>query len=184
MSLRRTIAAGLALAAAASAPAGAFETPGSRNFIPPGYVPNFFSNEGAPFLGYAAPRPPAAIAAPLPSVAAPVAPPAAIVAAPRPPAPVFVAPPVAAAGPPRRTVVVIARNSYRIIGNAAPSRGPTRTAARAGRVAATVHAATRRPSHAPAAHAFVLRGSAARPAAVHGRPAGSHPKRPGRMAAR
>ena len=47
------VALGVALALAASgAPAGAVEAPpGSKNFTPPGFVPNYFSNESGPFQG-------------------------------------------------------------------------------------------------------------------------------------
>src|SRR5689334_3999473 len=38
--------------AAAGVPAGAVEPPpGTKNFSPPGYVPNYFSNESGPFQG-------------------------------------------------------------------------------------------------------------------------------------
>jgi len=81
------IAACLAIAAAVVAPmavqsAGAAEAPpGSKNFTSPGGVPNYFSNEAAPFVGSPNPRP--APAQPAPVIAAP-----AVVA----PAPVRAAP--------------------------------------------------------------------------------------------
>jgi len=50
---QRLLAFGLVLAIAlATGPAPAVETPpGSKNFTPPGYVPNYFSNESGPFQG-------------------------------------------------------------------------------------------------------------------------------------
>jgi hypothetical protein len=58
MSLSRRLRAlalvlGVAFAAAvAGGPADAVEAPpGSKNFSPPGYVPNYFSNESGPFQG-------------------------------------------------------------------------------------------------------------------------------------
>jgi hypothetical protein len=49
----KALALSLALAVAmAGAPANAVEAPpGSKNFSPPGYVPNYFSNESGPFQG-------------------------------------------------------------------------------------------------------------------------------------
>jgi len=64
MNLRHpAIAAWLAIAAvailpAAITPAGAVDAPpGSKNFNSPGGVPNYFSNEAAPFVGSPNPRP-------------------------------------------------------------------------------------------------------------------------------
>ncbi len=55
---RKALALGVALAiAAAGAPANAVDAPtGSKNFTPPGYVPNYFSNESGPFRGGAQAR--------------------------------------------------------------------------------------------------------------------------------
>jgi len=60
MSLRHLmLAAGVALAAVvAGAPVhAAAAPPGSKNFTPPGYVPNYFSGEGPSFQGNATARP-------------------------------------------------------------------------------------------------------------------------------
>lgn len=60
MSLRHLmLAAGVALAAAvAGAPVDAVAAPaGSKNFTPPGYVPNYFSGEAPSFQGNPATRP-------------------------------------------------------------------------------------------------------------------------------
>jgi hypothetical protein len=60
MSLRHLmLAAGVALAAAvAGAPVDAVAAPpGSKNFTPPGYVPNYFSGEAPSFQGNAATQP-------------------------------------------------------------------------------------------------------------------------------
>jgi len=56
---RLVLAIGTALAVAvAAAPSGAIETPaGSKNFTAPGYVPNYFSSESAPFQGGTGARP-------------------------------------------------------------------------------------------------------------------------------
>jgi hypothetical protein len=89
MSLRfPAIAACLAIAAAigpmAAPPAGAAEAPpGSKNFNSPGGVPNYFSNEAAPFVGSPNPRP--APVQPAPVIATPaVVAPAPVQAAPAP----------------------------------------------------------------------------------------------------
>jgi len=70
---RLALALGAALAiAVAGAPADAVETPsGSKNFSPPGYVPNYFSNESGPFQGGAHARSAQPDTAPI--AAAPVA---------------------------------------------------------------------------------------------------------------
>jgi len=55
-SLKLALAIALA-AAVAGGPAAAVEAPpGSKNFSPPGYVPNYFSNESGPFQGGATAR--------------------------------------------------------------------------------------------------------------------------------
>jgi hypothetical protein len=74
MSLRALrLALAVALAAAvAGEPAAAVEAPpGSKNFSPPGYVPNYFSNESGPFQGGATVRDARPDTAPI--VAAPAA---------------------------------------------------------------------------------------------------------------
>jgi len=70
---RLALALGAALAiAVAGAPADAVEAPpGSKNFSPPGYVPNYFSNESGPFQGGAHARSAQPDTAPI--VAAPAA---------------------------------------------------------------------------------------------------------------
>jgi hypothetical protein len=60
----------LAIAASTISPAGAAEAPpGSKNFSSPGSVPDYFSNEAAPFV--ASPNPHPAPAEPAPATAAP-----------------------------------------------------------------------------------------------------------------
>lgn len=55
---RRMLVVCLMLAVAAAGTSYAIEPPpGSRNFTAPGFVPNYFSNEAAPFHGGAAARP-------------------------------------------------------------------------------------------------------------------------------
>jgi hypothetical protein len=77
VALAVALAAALVLTAAKAAEPPA----GSRNFTPPGYVPNYFSNESGPFRGEA-PGPPAAYApgpAPGPAPVAALAPPRRVV---------------------------------------------------------------------------------------------------------
>jgi hypothetical protein len=151
----------LVIAAAATLPAGAAEAPpGSKNFNSPGSVPNYFSNEAAPFV--ASPNPHPAPAEPAPAAVAP-------------------APAAAAPAPERATPLVVSPYARpHPVRTAQPVRGrPTRPA----RVAAARRhpaAAVSTKGHAPARTAHAARAVKSKSAAAKVRPVSAGSRRAGR----
>jgi hypothetical protein len=144
----------LVIAAAATSPAGAAEAPpGSKNFNSPGSVPNYFSNEAAPFVASPNPHP-----------------------APAEPAPAAVAP-----APERATPLVVSPYARpHPVRTAQPVRGRPARSARVATARRHPAAAVSTRGHAPARTAHAARAVKSKSAAAKVRPVSAGSRRAGR----